>query len=441
MTRGCAAFPLRTLLIALVVLFSFPTAWAQISRLDRERAEAMLETVASDVRHNYYDPKLHGVDWDAHIRQAKEAISKAATVEEATARIAGALEILNDSHTYFLRPRYATAVEYGWNFEMIGYRCFVTVVKPGSDAEAKGLHPGDEVTMINGYMPTREDIHKLKQALGFAPQKALQVGVVDPATKRFRSLTIESKIERARQVRSDREEYNRRARLTWEEMQNELKPRAEEFGPELMIVKFQAFAQSGEVVEGLIDRACQHKALIIDLRGNGGGAEETLKNWIAGLFEGETKIADRIERTKTETMSAKGSKHHAFKGKLIVLIDSGSASASELFARVIQIEKRGTIMGDQSSGATMEAEIYPHRSEVIFATMVTHADLRMKDGNSIEHVGVSPDEPALPTGLDLANKRDPVLSKAAAMAGVTVSPEDAGKLFPHHWAKDWTYLY
>jgi C-terminal processing protease CtpA/Prc len=80
---------------------------------------------------------------------------------------------------------------------------------------------------------------------------------------------------------------------------------------------------------------------------------------LGGLLDKEVKIADRIARKNTKPLLTKGGHRDVFTGNLIVLVDSESASASELLARTVQLQKRGTVMGDLTSGATMEAEIYP----------------------------------------------------------------------------------
>jgi hypothetical protein len=76
-------------------------------------------------------------------------------------------------------------------------------------------------------------------------------------------------------------------------------------------------------------------------------------------------------------------------------------------------------LGDMSSG-----------NMVFYGASITDADLIMTDGKSLEHNGVAPDELILPTASDLADKRDPVLARAAAIVGVELAPEKAGTLFP-----------
>jgi len=120
-----------------------------------------------------------------------------------------------------------------------------------------------------------------------------------------------------------------------------------------------------------------------------------------------------------------------------VLIDSNSGSAAELFARVIQLEKRGTVIGDQSAGAVMRSIFRPgllgdmsNGNMIPYGASITDSDIIMSDNKSLEHIGVTPDELLLPTAADLAARRDPVLARAAALAGAELSAEKAGTLFP-----------
>ena len=81
----------------------------------------------------------------------------------------------------------------------------------------------------------------------------------------------------------------------------------------------------------------------------------------------------------------------------------------------------------------METKAYPHElfvdGQVSFGANITEANLIMTDEKSLEHVGVEPDIAVLPTAQDLANRRDPVLAKAAGLVGSMLSPEEAGAAF------------
>jgi carboxyl-terminal processing protease len=183
-------------------------------------------------------------------------------------------------------------------------------------------------------------------------------------------------------------------------------------------------------MDALIGKARKHKALIVDLRGNAGGSEDTLEYLLGGVFDKEIKLGDLLRRDERKPISVK-THGHPFAGKLVVLVDSGSASAAELFARVVQIEKRGVVLGDSSAGTVMRAKFYSYDTGV--GAEITDADIIMADGKSLEHVGVTPDEVVLPTVADLAEGRDPVLAHAAEALGVKLSPEAAGKMFPFEW--------
>jgi C-terminal processing protease CtpA/Prc len=403
----------------------------------------MLENVASDVRRYYYDAKLHGVDWDAKVKEARDKIAKAASRDESTLQIAAVLEELNDSHTFFSPPRDPIPEDYGWRYQMVGSRCYVTQVRPKSDADTKGVKPGDEVLTINGFTPTRDGLNKMEYLFSMLlPQSSLRVNLRDGVGK-IREVDVKAKV---RQIRTStdigdmtgRDKWG--LRLEYEDERRLVRPQNKDMGTKLMVMKLPVFVQPDLDATDMIGKAHKHSTLILDLRGNPGGAENTLQDLLSSVFERNVKIADRVGRDSSRPVVAKSSHHNAFTGKLIVLVDSRSASAAELFARVVQLEKRGTVLGDRSSGSVMEAKHYTHRTGsnpiYIYGTSVAEADLIMADGNSLEHAGVTPDEIIIPVVADLANGRDPVMARAAELAGVTLSSEDAGKLFPYEWPKD-----
>jgi hypothetical protein len=101
----------------------------------------------------------------------------------------------------------------------------------------------------------------------------------------------------------------------------------------------------------------------------------------------------------------------------------------------MQLENRGTVVGARTSGRVMEAIHYIEKQGVdtviLYGFSITDADLIMKDGESLEHAGVVPDEIVLPITADLAEGKDPVVARAAAIAGLNLDPDEAGKLFAY----------
>jgi C-terminal processing protease CtpA/Prc len=165
-----------------------------------------------------------------------------------------------------------------------------------------------------------------------------------------------------------------------------------------------------------------------------------LKRLLGHFFDHDVKVGDMKYRKEVKPEFAKTRGKDNFKGQVVVLIDSGSASAAEMFARIIQLEKRGTVIGDRSAGAVMQSLQYGHQLGMetvnFYGASITNADIVMTDGKSLEHVGVTPDELLLPTGAALAAKQDPVLAHAVELLGFKLDPEKAGSLFPIEWRKN-----
>ena len=91
-----------------------------------------------------------------------------------------------------------------------------------------------------------------------------------------------------------------------------------------------------------------------------------------------------------------------------------------------------SVLGDRSAGAVMTSQFFPHtmgiQSVAFYATSITVSALRMSDGGSLEHKGVTPDEILLPSAADLAARRDPVLARAVTLLGGTLTAAQAGQL-------------
>ncbi|HEY0320870.1 MAG TPA: S41 family peptidase [Pyrinomonadaceae bacterium] len=419
------------------------TKQAAIGDYERQSGREMLRAVKADIEKYYYDASYHGIDIEARFKEAEEKIKKATSNGQIYGIIAQILLDFDDSHLAFLPPRRAAKVEYGWQMQIIGERCYVIAVKPGSDAEAKGLKPGDKVISVDGYEPTRDILWKMQYSYySLRPRPGMRVIAQSPGGEP-RQLDVLAKITDGKKVidflqgnQSDANDYFR-------ELDNEARldrHRFSEFGDELIVWKMPGFNLYDEKdVDEIMSKVKKHKALILDLRGNGGGYVVMLKRLLGYFFDKDIKIADVKYRKKVEEEIAKTRGTGGFKGKIIVLVDSRSGSAAEMFARVIQLEKRGIVLGDRSAGAVMQSVVYGHtvgmESIVPYGVNITNADVIMTDGKSLEKTGVTPDEVMLPTATEMATNRDPVLARAAELLGFKLDAEKAGALFPIEWTK------
>ena len=128
---------------------------------------------------------------------------------------------------------------------------------------------------------------------------------------------------------------------------------------------------------------------ILDLRNNPGGLLTQAIN-ITDFFLNDGEIVSTKGRKVSETRRFFAKKGDAIKGKpIIVLINNGSASASEIFAGALKDHKRAIILGENSYGKGSVQSIIPLRNGG--GIRLTISKYYLPSGDSISEVGVTPD--------------------------------------------------
>jgi C-terminal processing protease CtpA/Prc len=425
-------------LLAAICTHSNAASADEFREVDCQRAYKMLDAVQREIAEKYYDPAIKGINLAANAETAKARIAKAGSIGEAFAAIAQFTLDLDDSHTVFLPPRQTVETNYGWSMGAVGDAGYVVHVKANSDAARQGMAPGDRIIAVNGLPVTRDSLWRLNYLFNtLRPQPGLHVELVTPKGE-ARELNVAAEIKQKKQVLSIYDRADMSNMLDeWQKSLRNSKPVLVEVGKQVLIARLRTFDNDESSMREVIRRARGHETLVLDLRGNGGGAVLALQTLLGGLSASDISIGTTRERQNSTPLVAKGFGDDAFNGRVFVLIDARSASAAEICARVVQLANRGTVIGDRSSGMVMESRVSPltasHGENAIFyGVNITVADLIMSDGSRLEKKGVTPDFEVLPKAEDMASGRDPALAQALKFAGQSLDATAAGALLPRN---------
>jgi len=144
--------------------------------------------------------------------------------------------------------------------------------------------------------------------------------------------------------------------------------------------------------------------VVLDLRNNGGGSlDEAVE--LTGLFIEQGPVVQVRESGGRVTVNGDRSEKVAWDGPLAVLINRGSASASEIFAGAIQDYGRGLVIGETTFGKgtvqnVVDLDRWPASEEQRFGQVkLTIAQFFRVSGSSTQHKGVVPDI-AFPASVD-----------------------------------------
>jgi carboxyl-terminal processing protease len=312
--------------------------------------------------------------------------------------ISGMIQSLGDPHSSYMDPTqyefFQTAL--GGELEGIGAMVeqagdYVRIVSPfpGSPAEAAGLHPEDLIVKVDDTDITGMDyLAVVKLVRGPAGSKV--------------HLTIQRKGE-DKPLEFDIV----RAKITIPSVESKM------LDGNVGYVKINDFGEktASELRDQLQTLLAQKPVgLVLDLRGNPGGYLETGIAVASQFIADGVVVRERYGDGHEKSYDAAGG-GLATKIPLVVLINKGSASASEIVAGAIQDTKRGTILGETSygKGSVQTLEQLSGDNGVV---RVTIARWLTPTGRSIHKLGITPDVTVALTDDDRAAQRDPQLDKA-----------------------------
>lgn len=291
--------------------------------------------------------------------------------------IEGSLETLGDEFTRFTRPEIAELLreDFGGSVEGIGAfvreneEGFVEIVAPieGQPAEAVGLRPGDLVLEVDGEDVVGQDFYAIIGKVRGPRGTEVVIKILRPSTEEELTFTI-TRVSFEVPI------------VTTEMLDNDI-----------AYIELTDFSQpaSERLNEGLEELLAENpQALILDLRNNPGGflnqsvfvADAFLTDGIV-LFQRDSAGGEEVFRSDDGDI--------AEQIPLVVLINEGSASASEIVAGAIQDTGRGTLIGETSfgKGSVQLLHTLSDGSEL----RVTIARWFTPNDNTINGVGISPD--------------------------------------------------
>lgn len=301
--------------------------------------------------------------------------------------ISGMVDALGDTgHSTFLTPEMLKQHQSytSGSFEGIGAQVeqrgdYVVIVAPMDDSPAlkAGLKPGDAILKVNDEDMTGKSVQDVIEKILGPAGTTVKLTIIDAADGSHRELTL----TRAKIVVNN---------VSWAQVP----------GTTLAMVRITGF--SDNVGEGLKKALTEIKAqnltgVILDLRNNPGGllseAIETASQFLDGgdvLLEKDAK--GNIEHIKVESGGL------ATQLPMVVLINYGSASASEIVSGALQDAGRAKLIGETTfgTGTVLNTFSLSDGSAMLLATQ----EWLTPQGRVIWHKGIQPDEKvSLPAGV------------------------------------------
>jgi carboxyl-terminal processing protease len=346
-----------------------------------------------------------GPFWKAwnEINEKSPNANKITDQERVYGAISGLVSSLDDPYSVFFSPDEAKAFqeEIAGNFTGVGMEIGVknktlTVVAPlkNTPAERAGILSGDQILQIDDTITSGISVDEAVKLIRGERGTIVTLIIFRDGFKEPKEIKITRDI------------------IEIPTLDEELRSDG------IFVIRLYSFSANAT---SLFSQAMQRfivsdsNKLLLDLRGNPGGyldAAIDISSWF--LPGGKIVVTeDYGENQKPRVFRSRGYGGVKSDLKFVILINGGSASASEIVAGAMQDHKRATLVGTQSFGKGSVQEVVDITKNTLLK--ITVANWLTPNGHLIHEKGLTPDYKVEFTLKDLEAKRDPQMDKAVKL--------------------------
>lgn len=289
----------------------------------------------------------------------------------------------------------------------------ITVVSPieGTPAAKAGIRSGDKILAVDGTTYLGSELNEATKAMRGTPGTEVTItirregtGVLKNEDKTLTRAEINVKTVNARLL-EDQVGYVQVTQFN--------ETTAEEFD---------------QALRSLMDQGAEH--LVLDLRNNPGGLLDMVITMADNVL-GEGKIVTTVDKQKKEDVATSDKEHIGI--PMVVLVNEGSASASEIMTGALKDNNRALVLGKTTFGKGIVQRIYPLGAGKGGGFKLTMAEYLTPKGTHIHEVGIAPDleldlnEEAKGIGPDLLDQDNQLRAAMALVKTLTGDRVDSAK--------------
>ncbi len=312
--------------------------------------------------------------------------------------IKGLTESISDPYTEFFTPKdYKTFKEtIGGNFSGIGAEIGIrndqlVVIAPlkNSPSEKAGILAGDMILRIDAKTTDGLNIGQAVQIIRGETDTKVTLNILRKGWTKSKDFIITRSIINIPTI-----DYEMKGDIAYIQLYN--------FDANTETVFYNA------VKDILLDKKA--KGMILDMRNNPGGYLDVAVN-MAGWFipKGDVVVKEKYADGKVDIFKANG--NSILKDMpMVVIINGGSASAAEILAGTLRINRKIQLVGEKSFGKGSVQELQTLKDDS--AVKITVAKWLLPDDSAIDKVGLVPDITVALTEDDINSDKDPQLDKA-----------------------------